>query len=100
MNEFLILDFDFVCRKNGVPGTESRPQKHQSHLMDLLDISLGATSISSPPQNSDPWGMPVAETNKVIVFKQKKIVNQTEFQMFVFILRNTDIGSMAFFTSK
>lgn len=38
--------------------------------MDLLDISLGATSISSPPQNSDPWGMPVPETNKVTIFNQ------------------------------
>lgn len=70
-----------LCRKNGVPGTESRSQPHQSHLMDLLDISLGATSISSPPQNSDPWGMPVTETNKVIIFNE--ILNQSELQIFV-----------------
>lgn len=38
-------------------GTEpERPKPQQSHLMDLLDISLGATTISSPP--NDPWGMP------------------------------------------
>ncbi|KAJ6634439.1 Epsin-2, partial [Pseudolycoriella hygida] len=38
-------------------GSESeRPKPQQSHLMDLLDISLGAATISSPP--SDPWGMP------------------------------------------
>ncbi|XP_037038896.1 epsin-2 isoform X5 [Bradysia coprophila] len=37
-------------------GTEpERPKPQQSHLMDLLDISLGATTISSPP--NDPWGM-------------------------------------------
>lgn len=33
-----------------------RPKPQQSHLMDLLDISLGATTISSPTPN-DPWGM-------------------------------------------
>lgn len=33
--------------------------------MDLLDISLGATSISGPSQSSsDPWGMPVADSSK------------------------------------
>lgn len=36
-------------------GSEPERPKQQSHLMDLLDISLGATTISSPP--SDPWGM-------------------------------------------
>lgn len=30
----------------------------QSHLMDLLDISLGATSISNSAPNSDPWSIP------------------------------------------
>lgn len=34
------------------------PKKQESHLVDLLDISFGAASISSPPGNSDPWGMP------------------------------------------
>lgn len=41
------------------------PKKSQdSHLMDLLDISFGATSISSQPSNTsgmgagaEPWGM-------------------------------------------
>lgn len=33
-------------------------KKPESHLVDLLDISFGATSVSSPPQNSDPWGLP------------------------------------------
>lgn len=54
-----------------MPGAEGKHQ--QSHLMDLLDISLGAASISSPPSNSDPWGMPVADATKSQVnFKQKK----------------------------
>lgn len=44
--------FPFIYRKGGEP---ERPKQQQSHLMDLLDISLGATTISSPP--SDPWGM-------------------------------------------
>lgn len=39
-------------RKGGEP---ERPKPQQSHLMDLLDISLGATTISTPP--NDPWGM-------------------------------------------
>lgn len=30
------------------------PPKQESHLLDLLDISLGATSISNP---NDAWGM-------------------------------------------
>lgn len=33
-------------------------KKPESHLVDLLDISFGASSISSPPQSSDPWGLP------------------------------------------
>ncbi|XP_058466167.1 epsin-1 isoform X2 [Malaya genurostris] len=42
------------------------PKQSDSALVDLLDISFGATSISSPlhqpgPSNSsDPWGLPVA----------------------------------------
>uniref|UniRef100_A0A182M478 ENTH domain-containing protein n=1 Tax=Anopheles culicifacies TaxID=139723 RepID=A0A182M478_9DIPT len=47
------------------------PQEDGSALVDLLDISFGATSISSPSQQPlagpsgtgapiDPWGMPVA----------------------------------------
>lgn len=35
---------------------ETVPPKQESHLLDLLDISLGATSISSPPL-ADAWGM-------------------------------------------
>lgn len=34
---------------------DTAPPKQESHLLDLLDISLGATSISSPTQ--DAWGM-------------------------------------------
>lgn len=45
-----------LCRKQDYPPKLHGPQ--QSHLMDLLDISLGATSISGPSQASDPWGMP------------------------------------------
>lgn len=33
-------------------------KKPESHLVDLLDISFGASGISSPPHNSDPWGLP------------------------------------------
>lgn len=32
-------------------------KKPESHLVDLLDISFGASGISSPPENSDPWGL-------------------------------------------
>ncbi|GAB0089959.1 epsin-1 [Sergentomyia squamirostris] len=44
-------------------GAVALPKQQQSHLMDLLDISLGATSISSPPGAAaagpvDPWAMP------------------------------------------
>lgn len=35
-------------------------KKGDSALVDLLDISFGATSISSPPHQSDPWGLPSA----------------------------------------
>lgn len=31
--------------------------KKESALVDLLDISFGATGISSPQQQHDPWGM-------------------------------------------
>ncbi|ALC43307.1 lqf, partial [Drosophila busckii] len=61
-------------------GTNGRPlvgaaaaapkEEQQSHLLDLLDISLGATSISSPPLGAaggaaaaavvDPWAAPPA----------------------------------------
>uniref|UniRef100_A0A336LC03 CSON006842 protein n=1 Tax=Culicoides sonorensis TaxID=179676 RepID=A0A336LC03_CULSO len=40
-------------------GPPKREQKQESHLMDLLDISFGATSISQPAattDNSDVWG--------------------------------------------
>lgn len=55
-----------IQRKSGHSGGESsKTQQQQSHLMDLLDISLGATSISGPSQSSsDPWGMPVADSSK------------------------------------
>lgn len=33
-------------------------KKPESHLVDLLDISFGSSSISSPPHSSDPWGLP------------------------------------------
>ncbi|CAD7083371.1 unnamed protein product [Hermetia illucens] len=41
---------------------KNEEQSKQSHLMDLLDISLGATSLNSPTEGaagvSDPWGTP------------------------------------------
>lgn len=52
------------CRKTGV---DVRPQPQQSHLLDLLDIPMGATSISGPSQSSDPWGMPHAGEAKTQV---------------------------------
>lgn len=55
-------------RKNPNPNErEGKSQPQQSHLMDLLDISLGATSISGPSQSSDPWGMPVAESRAQVI---------------------------------
>lgn len=48
----LIEIFFLFCRK-----AEPETYKQPSHLMDLLDISLGATSISSPPAATDPWGV-------------------------------------------
>lgn len=53
------------CRKTGV---DVRPQPQQSHLLDLLDIPMGATSISGPSQSSDPWGMPVGEAKAQVSF--------------------------------
>ncbi|XP_055689286.1 epsin-2 isoform X2 [Lutzomyia longipalpis] len=48
---------DFKTQKDPQVGaTQSKQQ--QNHLLDLLDISLGATSISSPPGAVDPWAMP------------------------------------------
>ncbi|KAL7733206.1 hypothetical protein ACLKA6_004715 [Drosophila palustris] len=50
---------------NGRPIPAPRKEEQQSHLLDLLDISLGATSISSPPLGAvgggavvDPWAAP------------------------------------------
>lgn len=57
------------CRKTGV---DVRPQPQQSHLLDLLDIPMGATSISGPSQSSDPWGMPVGEAKTQVSLKKKK----------------------------
>lgn len=45
---------------------EGNPKQPDSSLVDLLDISFGATSISGPLQqpgpstSTDPWGLPVA----------------------------------------
>ncbi|KNC34292.1 hypothetical protein FF38_05961, partial [Lucilia cuprina] len=50
-------------------------EEPQSHLLDLLDIQLGATSISSPPLGlaaggltnnpSDPWGTPARAASQM-----------------------------------
>lgn len=51
-------------------------EEPQSHLLDLLDIQLGATSISSPPlglaaggltnnTTSDPWGTPARAASQM-----------------------------------
>ncbi|KAH8302888.1 hypothetical protein KR044_011665 [Drosophila immigrans] len=51
--------------KDGRPVPAPKKEEPQSHLLDLLDISLGATSISSPPLGAaggaavvDPWAAP------------------------------------------
>lgn len=44
----------YVCRQVG-PSKDS--SSSSSHMLDLLDVSLGAAS--SPPSTVDPWGMPV-----------------------------------------
>lgn len=54
-----------MCRKQGIEPTKQQTQQRASHLMDLLDISLGAASISGPSQASDPWGMPISEQKQV-----------------------------------
>ncbi|XP_030380072.1 epsin-2 isoform X4 [Scaptodrosophila lebanonensis] len=53
--------------QNGRPIAAPRKEEPQSHLLDLLDISLGATSISSPPLGAaggaaivDPWATPAS----------------------------------------
>ncbi|XP_023161599.2 epsin-1 isoform X3 [Drosophila hydei] len=51
---------------SGRPIPAPKKEEQQSHLLDLLDISLGATSISSPPMGAaggaaavvDPWAAP------------------------------------------
>lgn len=50
-------------------------EEPQSHLLDLLDIQLGATSISSPPlglaaggltnNTTDPWGTPARAASQM-----------------------------------
>ncbi|XP_062136932.1 epsin-2 isoform X3 [Drosophila sulfurigaster albostrigata] len=54
---------------SGRPIPAPKKEEPQSHLLDLLDISLGATSISSPPLGAagggpaavvDPWAAPPA----------------------------------------
>ncbi|XP_067613316.1 epsin-1 isoform X3 [Eurosta solidaginis] len=53
-----------------VKPTGRKDEQQQSHLLDLLDISLGATSISSPPLgatggNGDPWGTPARAASQL-----------------------------------
>ncbi|XP_036346599.1 epsin-1-like isoform X2 [Rhagoletis pomonella] len=48
----------------------AKKEEPQSHLLDLLDISLGATSISSPPLgatggNGEPWGTPARAASQL-----------------------------------
>lgn len=60
------------CRLIYFPRTPDTPKQQQSHIMDLLDISLGATSISGAPP-TDPWGMapPQAPRPQVHAFYSK-----------------------------
>ncbi|XP_004524570.1 putative uncharacterized protein DDB_G0277255 isoform X4 [Ceratitis capitata] len=53
-----------------VKPTGVKKEEPQSHLLDLLDISLGATSISSPPLGAmggtgDPWGTPARAASQL-----------------------------------
>nr|XP_014088661.1 epsin-1 isoform X3 [Bactrocera oleae]XP_036222753.1 epsin-1 isoform X1 [Bactrocera oleae]XP_036222755.1 epsin-1 isoform X1 [Bactrocera oleae]XP_036222763.1 epsin-1 isoform X1 [Bactrocera oleae]XP_036222765.1 epsin-1 isoform X1 [Bactrocera oleae]XP_036222769.1 epsin-1 isoform X1 [Bactrocera oleae]XP_036222776.1 epsin-1 isoform X1 [Bactrocera oleae]XP_036222785.1 epsin-1 isoform X1 [Bactrocera oleae]XP_036222794.1 epsin-1 isoform X1 [Bactrocera oleae]XP_036222797.1 epsin-1 isoform X2 [Bac len=53
-----------------VPAAAPKKEEQQSHLLDLLDISLGATSISSPPLGAtggsgDPWGTPARAASQL-----------------------------------
>lgn len=42
-------------------------KKPESHLVDLLDISFTSASIASPPQSSDPWGLPPTNNQRSMV---------------------------------
>lgn len=42
-----------MCRTQPTGSKES-----SSHMLDLLDVSLGAASPPPPTGNMDPWGMP------------------------------------------
>ncbi|XP_049313602.1 epsin-1 isoform X5 [Bactrocera dorsalis] len=53
-----------------VPAAAPKKEEPQSHLLDLLDISLGATSISSPPLGAtggsgDPWATPARAASQL-----------------------------------
>lgn len=55
----LIFNFVFHSLSPGKKPEDGRlKKKNESHLMDLLDISFGATSIASPPPptSNDAWG--------------------------------------------
>ncbi|KRG05753.1 uncharacterized protein Dmoj_GI12871, isoform B [Drosophila mojavensis] len=57
---------DFKDSSGRPISAPKKEEQQQSHLLDLLDISLGATSISSPPLGAaggaaavvDPWAAP------------------------------------------
>lgn len=70
------MKFNIDNRKSGPDGKPiPHQQSQQSHLMDLLDISLGAASICGPSQSTDPWGMPVAgESSKQVRFILDSII--------------------------
>lgn len=62
----------YYFRDQTVPVAAPKKEEAQSHLLDLLDISLGATSISSPPLGAtggsgDPWGTPARAASQVIL---------------------------------
>lgn len=59
LHKMSLIIYPFDCRHDDVKPANSA-------LVDLLDISFGAASISSPSQqpgpstSTDPWGLPVA----------------------------------------
>lgn len=74
-NQF-INNFCFPLRNepNSRPSKPPKEEPPQSHLLDLLDIQLGATSISSPPlglaagglpNTTDPWITPARAASQM-----------------------------------
>lgn len=53
------------------------PKESGSHMLDLLDVSLGAAS-PPPPSTIDPWGMPAPPRPQVTVKASTNFTFTTE----------------------